>query len=173
MPILGYMRPHGSAEGLERRRHRAIALLEAGHRQSEAARRVDAHPTSVKRWWEAYQKNGEGGLAPKPMLGRPSKLTPRQRKLLVARLLKGARSNGYSTDLWTCPRIVEVIERHYGVRYHVDHIPRLMASLGWSCQKPEKRAIERDEEGIARWVAKDWPRIKKSRTQPRAHRLRR
>jgi transposase len=167
------MRPHGSAEELERRRRRAIALLEAGHRQSEVARRVDAHPTSVKRWWEAYQENGEGGLAAKPMPGRPSKLTARQRKLLVSRLLKGAKANGCPTDLWTCPRIVEVIERRFGVRYHVDHIPRLMASLGWSCQKPEKRAVERDEARIGQWVAKDWPRIKKRRPEPGAHRIRR
>nr|NIN95338.1 helix-turn-helix domain-containing protein [Anaerolineae bacterium]NIQ80762.1 helix-turn-helix domain-containing protein [Anaerolineae bacterium] len=148
----------------ERRRRRAIALLEAGHCQAEVARRVDAHSSSVKRWWEAYQKNGEGGLAAKPVPGRPSKLTARQRKLLVARLLKGAKANGFSTDLWTCPRIAKVIEDRYGVHYHVDHIPRLMASLGFSAQKPEKQAVERDEERIARWVAKDWTRIKKSRT---------
>lgn len=164
------MRPHGSAEELERRRRRAIALLQAGHRQAEVARRVDAHPTSVKRWWEAYQKNGEGGLAPKPVPGRPSKLTGRQRKLLVARLLKGAKANGYLTDLWTCPRIAKMIEERYGVHYHVDHIVRLMASLGFSAQKPEKQAAERDEEGIARWVAKDWTRIKKSGPATRSHR---
>lgn len=167
------MRPHGSAEELERRRRRALALLQEGHRQAEVARRVGARPTSVKRWWEAYQKNGEDGLAPKPVPGRPSKLTLRQRGWLTQRLLKGAKANGFSTDLWTCPRIGEVIERHYGVRYHVDHIPRLMASLGWSCQKPEKRAVERDEEAIARWVSEDWPRIKKSRTKARSHRVHR
>ena len=124
---------------------------------------MDAHPSSVKRWWEAYRKNGEGGLAAKPVPGRPSKLTARQRKLLVARLLKGAKGNGFPTDLWTCPRIAKVIEKRYGVHYHVDHIPRLMASLGFSAQKPEKQAAERDEERIARWVAKDWRRIKKRR----------
>ncbi|MCH8344942.1 MAG: winged helix-turn-helix domain-containing protein [Planctomycetes bacterium] len=59
--------------------------------------------------------------------------------------------------------IAEVIERHYGVRYHVDHIPRLLGGLGWSCQKPQRRAIERDEEAIVRWVQRDWARIKKSR----------
>jgi transposase len=56
---------------------------------------------------------------------------------------------------------VEVIQRHFDVRYHVDHIPRLLASLGWSCQKPQKRAIERDEEAISRWVQRDWARIKR------------
>jgi transposase len=140
-----------------------MALLETGHCKAEVARRVGAHPASVKRWWEAYQKNGEGGLAAKPVPGRPSKLTARQRKWLVARLLKGAKANGFPTDLWTCPRIAKVIDDRYGVRYHVDHIPRLMASLGFSAQKPEKRAVERDEERIARWVARDWRRIKKGR----------
>lgn len=166
------MRPHGSAEELERRRRRAIALLEVGHRQAEVARAVGAHPSSVKRWWEAYQKIGEGGLAAKPVPGRPSRLSARQRKLLVSRLLKGAQANGFPTDLWTCPRIAKVIEDRYGVHYHVDHIPRLMASLGFSSQKPEKRAVERDEERIARWVAKDWRRIKKRRyTSARSHRF--
>jgi len=164
------MRPHGSAEELERRRRRAVALLKAGHRQAEVARRVDAHPTSVKRWWEAYQKNGEGGLAPKPVPGRPSKLTARQRKRLVARLLKGAKANGFSTDLWTCPRIAKMIEQRYGVHYHVDHIVRLMRSLGFSAQKPEKQAAERDPVRIAGWVAKDWTRIKKSRPATRSPR---
>ena len=166
------MRPHGSAEELERRRRRAIALLEAGHRQSEVARRVNAHPTSVKRWWEAYQKNGEGGLSSKPAPGRPCRLSARQRHQLTQRLLKGAKANGFSTELWTCPRIADLIERRYGVHYHVDHIPRLMASLGWTCQKPEKRAIERNEERIAQWVAKDWPRIKKRRAKAGSHRIR-
>ena len=82
----------------------------------------------------------------------------------MARLLKGAKANGFPTDLWTCPRIAQVIEARYGVHYHVDHIVRLMASLGFSAQKPEKQAAERDEERIARWVALDWLRIKKSRT---------
>jgi len=125
---------------------------------------VGASPSSVTRWCQTYQKRGDAGLAAKPPPGGKSKLTARQRKLLVQRLLKGAKANGFSTDLWTCPRIVELIEQRYGVRYHVDHIPRLMASLGWSSQKPEKRAVERDEARIARWVAKDWARIKKRRT---------
>ncbi len=140
-----------------------MALLEAGHRQAEVARRVGAHPTSVKRWWEAYQKSGEGGLAAKPVPGRPSKLTARQKTLLTQRLLKGAKANGFSTDLWTCPRIATMIQQRYGVRYHIDHIPRLMASLGFSPQKLETQSVERNEERIARWVTKDWRRIKKRR----------
>lgn len=167
------MRPKGNAAELERRRRRAVALLENGYSTTEVAERVGTDPRSVRRWRRAYQQEGEEALAAIPPPGRPSKLSARQRKLVVRRLLKGAKASGFTTDVWTCPRIAEVIERHYGVRYHVDHIPRLMASLGWTCQKPEKRAVERDEDAIARWVAQDWARIKKRRTEARPPRFRR
>ncbi len=157
------MRPNGSASELERRRRRAIDLLDRGLTPREVADRVGADPSSVRRWRQSYRRKGARGLEPKPHPGRPSRLTPRQKRSLERRLLKGARADGFDSDLWTCPRIAEVIEYHYGVEYHVDHIPRLLASLGWSCQRPEKRAIERDEQAIADWVKKDWPRIKKSR----------
>ena len=112
---------------------------------------------------QAHRRRGAPGLTAKAHPGRPSRLTTRQKTLLRQRLLKGAQANGFSGDLWTCPRVVELIERHYGVRYHVDHIPRLLASLGWSCQRPQKRAIERDQEAITRWIQRDWARIKKKR----------
>ena len=167
------MRPHGSTQELERRRRRAVAMVQGGQSRAHVARALGVGSGTVTRWWQAYERKGDDGLAAKRHPGPKPKLSAYRRRLLGKRLLKGARGNGFSTDLWTCPRIAEVIERRYGVRYHVDHIPKLMASLGWSCQKPEKRAIERDEERIARWVTKDWPRIKKRRTEPRAHRIRR
>jgi transposase len=138
-----------------------VTLVQEGHSRAEVARLLGVGSGTVTRWCQAFQERGEEGLVAKPHPGRKSRLPPRQRKLLVQRLLKGAKANGYPTDVWTCPRIVELIERRYGVRYHVDHIPRLMASLGWTCQKPARRAAERDEGRIATWVAKEWPRIKK------------
>jgi transposase len=66
-------------------------------------------------------------------------------------------------DLWTCPRVALVIQEHFGVIYHTAHVWRLLRSLGWSCQKPEQRARERDEAEIARWRHEEWPRIKKGR----------
>ncbi len=77
-------------------------------------------------------------------------------------LLRGAGEAGYMTDLWTCPRIVQVIEKAFGVRYHVDHIGRILHSLGWSPQKPQRRAVERDEAVIQTWAKVDWPRVKKA-----------
>lgn len=167
------MRPHGSPEELERRRRRAVAMVEAGQSKAEVARALGVGSGTVTRWCQAYKRQGGNGLTAKRHHGPKPKLSAYRRRLLTKRLLKGAKAHGFPTDLWTCPRIAEVIERHYGVRYHVDHVYKLMISLGWTCQKPEKRAVERDEDQIAQWVAKDWPRIKKRCTESRSHRVHR
>ena len=102
-------------------------------------------------------------MAAKPAPGRPTKLDAAARRKLDRLLRKGAKAAGYPTDLWTCPRMRNLIRREFGVRYHVDHIGRLLRCLGWTPQRPERRARERDEEAIRRWVKVDWPRIKKKR----------
>lgn len=167
------MRPQGSQEQLEQRRRRAVALMEQGYGDAAIAGLLGTSTVSVWRWRKAYRRRGQGALSAKPVPGRPPRLSARQRRSLVSRLLKGAMAEGFATDLWSCPRIAQVIEDRYGVRYHVDHIPRLMATLGFSCQKPERRAVERDEEAIRQWVKHDWPRIKKRRTGARSPRIHR
>lgn len=155
------MRPVGDAKQLERRRQRAIALLKEGCAPVEVARLVGVDRRSVRRWHAAYRKQGAEGLAARPVPGRPSKLTARQREQLEAIVLRGAAASGFGSDLWTCPRVAQVIRRRFGISYHVDHIGRLLRSLGFSPQRPTRRALERDEEGIQRWVREQWPRIKK------------
>jgi len=159
------MRPSGSAEFLEGRRLRALEYLEQGLQPVEIARKVGVDRRSVRRWKASILKDGAEAIRAKPMLGRPSRLGPREKKRLETILLRGARQAGYATDLWTCPRVVQVIERVFRVHYHVDHIGRVLHSLGWSPQKPQRRAVERDEEAIRSWIKADWPRVKKT---PRA-----
>ena len=136
-----------------------------GHSPTEVAKRLGCHPKSVSRWKKSQKDGGDAALRARPNTGRPSALSPGQKKDLTRRLLKGALKNGFATDLWTCPRIVELIRRHYGVGYHHDHVGRLMAWLGFTCQKPKRRAIERDEDAIQHWIAHDWERIKKKRNE--------
>lgn len=155
------MRPHGSPKLLERRRRQALKLLDQDLSLHEVARRIGCHPSSVMRWRDARDSEGEAGIRAKPAPGRPRKLTERQCVRLVKLLLKGAMANGYRTELWTTARIAELIEKKFGVRYHRDHIGRLMASLGWTYQKPARRALQRDERKIEQWKKEDWPRIKK------------
>lgn len=159
------MRPRGSPEELERRRKRAIDLMQQGYRPVDVAQMVGVDRRSVRRWNAAYRAQGLDGISSKPASGRPAKLDARARRKLDAILLKGARAAGFPTDLWTCPRVAEVIRSRLGVGYHVDHVCRLLHSLGWSPQKPVRRAVERDEDLIQGWVKTQWPRIKK---KPRA-----
>jgi transposase len=155
------MRPEGSGEQLERRRQRAIALLKEGRAPVEVARLIGADRRSVRRWNAAHRKQGASGLAARPVPGRPWKLSARQREQLEQILLRGAEASGFESDLWTCPRVAQAITHRFGIGYHVDHIGRLLRSLGWTPQRPTRRAVERDEEGIQRWSKQQWPRIKK------------
>jgi len=155
------MRPSGAPAELQHRRERAIKLLEEGYQPVEVAERVGVDRRSVRRWKAAYLRRGAKGIRAKPAPGRPWKMDSRSRKRLERLLLKGAQAVGYSTDLWTCPRVVAVIRRHFGVSYHVDHVGRILRALGWTPQKPERRARERDEARILGWIKNDWPRIKK------------
>jgi transposase len=155
------MRTKGTAAELEVRRRIAGKLLLEGRSASEVAKIVDVSLSSAKRWRKAVLDGGIEALASKPHPGRRPYLDPRQKQRLVAILLAGPGKAGYKTDLWTCPRVAEVIARRFGVRYHVDHVWQVLHHLGWSCQKPEQRARERNEETIRRWRKYDWPRIKK------------
>lgn len=155
------MRTPGTAAELEVRRRIAGELLLEGKKVAEVARTVKASWSAVKRWKVAVEQGGLEALTAKPHPGKPPRLCQKQKRKLITILRKGPLKAGYTTDLWTCPRVTEVIEKHFGVSYHPDHVWRVLQSLGWSCQKPEQRARERDEQAIARWRKKEWPRIKK------------
>lgn len=157
------MRPFGSPLQLEQRRLRAISLLKQGLSPVDVAKRVGADRRSVRRWKAEFRRKGRNGLVARPAPGRPPKLSPRHKISLERLLMRGAKRAGFPTDLWTCPRVADLIKRRFGVTYHVDHIVRLLHSMGWSPQKPERRARERDEEAIQRWVKQEWPRLKKKR----------
>jgi transposase len=140
---------------------KALELLEQGYQPVEVAKTLGVDRRSVRRWKAAYRKKGVKAVRAKPASGRPQKLDARARKKLQRLLLKGAKSSGYHNDLWTCPRVAQMIERHFGVKYHVDHIGRLLRAVGFTPQRPQRKAIERDEEQIQNWIKRQWPRIKK------------
>jgi transposase len=156
------MRPYGSPKTLERRRRRAVALLQQGLSLREVARRLQASVSSVYQWRQTWQRGGEAALAPKPVPGRPRRLTDQQCTQLRQLLLQGARAHGFSNELWTLKRIAAVIQVQLGVRYHPAHVWKVLRRLGWSCQVPERRPIQRNEQTMAHWKRYQWPAIKKS-----------
>jgi transposase len=155
------MRTKGTSAELEIRRRIAARLFTEDVTLADIARCVDASVSSVRRWKKAWKTGGAAALAAKPHPGPRSKLSLDQQEQLCDLLVVGARASGYDTDLWTCRRVAALIERNFGVVYHFNHVGRLLHALGFSPQKPLRRARERDEEAIERWRREDWPRIKK------------
>ena len=151
-------------EQMEARRLLAGRLLLQGKGVSKVARQVGAAKSSVSRWNTALQRGGLAALRARKAPGAKPRLAARQRKRLVRILLRGPCKSGYRNELWTCPRVGEVIERVFGVKYHPDHVWRILHNqLGWTRQMPEHQAREKDDDAIWRWRKEDWPRIKRGR----------
>ena len=157
------MRPRGSPSHLEQRRLRALRLLDEGMQPVEVARLLGVDRRSVRRWNARRKEEGVAGVLARPAPGAPSKLKDDEKAELEELLLKGAKVAGFPTDLWTCPRVTQLIQDRFGVTYHVDHVSRLLHWMGWSPQKPQRRAVERDEAAIKQWVKRSWPAVKKKR----------
>ncbi|MGH6893863.1 MAG: winged helix-turn-helix domain-containing protein [Dongiaceae bacterium] len=147
---------------MEARRRQALRLLDEEYSLNEVGRMVGCAPSSVMRWRNARARGGSQALKVVPTPGRPAALSHRDRQRVVQRLLKGAMANGFTTELWTLSRVGTVINQCCRIRFHRSHVARLLHELGFSCQKPERRALERDEARIEQWKRKDWPRVKKT-----------
>jgi transposase len=156
------VRPVGSGKALEARRRRALKLLDKGLSLHEVAEKVGCAASSVMRWRDKRDEEGDEGLKVRVSPGRPPRLTNRQRERLVKLLLKGPQAQGYSTDVWTTARVAELIKSTFDIRYHSDHVGRLLHALGWTVQRPQRRAVERDEEKIRMWKTERWPAVKKT-----------
>lgn len=157
------MRPKGTALQLEARRRRAVALLDQGLGVQQVADRLGVSRISISAWKKAAALDPHG-VAAKPKAPPPSKLSDAQFDQLRQWLMDGPLACGFDTDLWTCPRVAQLIHQRFGVSYHVDHLSRLLRKLGFTPQKPKRRAVERDEQAIRTWVRHTWPRIKKKRS---------
>jgi transposase len=146
----------------EKRRLRAGRLLLKGTPQVEVARRLDVGKGAVSGWAKQVRESGLEALRSKAPLGRPAGMDDAQRAMLVQALKDGAIAQGYATELWTLPRVRSLIESLLGIRYSEPHVWRILRNLGFSPQRPSKRALERDERAIREWKRKRWPTLKKT-----------
>ncbi len=153
--------PHDWKEG---RRFRAWELAQQGWTQTAIAAALGVTQGAVSQWLtRAREEGGVEALRRRTSPGAPPKLTPEQRDQVPALLAQGAEAFGFRGDLWTCPRVAALIEARFGVRYHPDHVSRLLRALEWSPQKPLQRATQRDDAALAQWQAERWPVLKKKR----------
>jgi transposase len=161
------MRSQGTAQELEQRRRLAVQRVNEGWKQKDVAAFLGVTERTITRWMAAYREGGDAAIAAKPTPGRPPKLSQRQERSVLAWLAKSPEAFGYKTTLWTTRRLAEVIEKRFAVRFNSNYLAAWLTDRGYSPQKPETPAVERDNPAIARWVAEDWPRILKKHATKR------
>jgi transposase len=141
----------------------AADMFRRGKRQVEVAEKLGVSQPTVSRWYQLWVTGGRAGLVGARRAGRRPKLSDEQLAEVEAALARGPRANGFPTEMWTLARVAEVIERVTGVRHSQTQTWTILRErLGWSRQRPARRAVERDDAAIATWVKEDWPRIKKA-----------
>jgi len=154
------MRSEGTAVELQRRRCLAVRRIAEGYSTEEVADFLGVAPRSIWRWLAAFRRDGEDGLAVRASPGRPPKLTSTQEKVVLRWLSDSPTEYGFATDLWSAPRLARLVEEEFDVHFHPNYLSAWLRQRGYTPQKPRRVPRERDEEAIARWLAKDWPRIK-------------
>lgn len=157
------MRPQGTSDELEARRRRAVKLLGEGWLVKDVAEALGVSRQSVSTWKKRAGSRGENAkaLASKPQHVPACRLSKPQQTKLKRLLRTGPRKAGFATDLWTLPRVAELVERELGVSYHPSHLGRLLHTLGFSCQKPERRSKEQDPDALQAWREETWQAVKK------------
>lgn len=149
-------------EKLERRRLQAARLLQQGLTEAEVARRIGVHRQSVNRWARQLAEGGRPALKRAARAGRPPQLSAADRQRIVQGLKRGPEALGYGTGLWTAWRVADLIERECGIKYSTVHAWRVLRALGWTPQRPARRALERNESAIRQWKRVRWPELKKT-----------
>jgi transposase len=153
-------------EAIEARRLAGARMLKRKMSQSDVARELGVSRQTVHLWAKQLaEANGAVGKLKAKTLGRPKRLDAEQRNSLSRMLVGGALQAGFPTELWTIKRVRMLVAREFGVEYSTSGGWELLRSLGFSPQKPEKRATQRDEQGIVQWKRKTWPALKKKRSE--------
>lgn len=156
--------PHTSSlsrKDKEKRRKRAVRLYQKGLSQYKIAKKFGVSFEAVSKWVKAFEKKGLNGLKSGGKPGPKCKLKPEKQKAIKKAILKGPKASGYDTDLWTLQRLQALVKKISRVNYHQGHIWKIVVSLGFSCQKPQTKAKERNETAIKEWKVKTFPQLKK------------
>lgn len=168
MRYYGYMNTHAPIQrdrkALEQRRMKAGRLFDRGVRQSEIAARLKVTPAAVCIWHTAWVKDKKDGLKSKGPPGFSSQYTDEKKRKLKNIVLQGPAKAGYMTDFWTIDRIRAVARKKLRVTLGTKRTWQTLIDLGFSVQKPERRARERNEQAISDWKLTTFPKLKKMGT---------
>jgi transposase len=157
------MRTKGKSQELERVRLIAANMFDREKSTGEIVDALGVDDQTVRAWRRTFRKFGREGLKARPHPGAPPRMTRDQLQELARMLLKEPAHYGFDKHLWTTRLIRELIRKHFGVSYHADYVGTLLHDLGFSCQKPCRRAKERDEVRIDKWRREEWPALVKKK----------
>jgi transposase len=155
------MAPREKTKWKVERRKRAWALFQSGWAQGDIAEALGVSPGAVSQWLKRVREGGAAALETPHTGGRPARLSEADLRRLGKLLSKGAEAFGFRGAVWNNPRVAQLIQREFGIRYHPAHVSRILKKLGWTPQKPMVRAKQRDPEEIEHWWKERWPKIKK------------
>src|SRR5487761_1020119 len=162
------MRPKGTSAELERRRRRAVELVEQGESPTVVAHILGVRTASVHRWRRMAQK--PHGLEARPLPGPTPRLSNYHLRKLERLLRQGAKKHGWPNQLWTADRVARLIQQRFGVYFHPEHVRKILKRrLGWTSQKPKRKARERNDKEVERWKADELPRILRQAWKRQAH----
>lgn len=159
------MRQPGSPLEWEKKRLIAANMFEQKLATAVIAASLEVDDQTVRRWRRVFHAGGREGLASRKHLGRSARMSPAQKRQLSQWLLKTPQECGLDKYLWTQQLIAELIHREFGISYHHDHVGVILHELGFTHQKPMRRARERDEARIQSWRSQVWPEILKKTPQ--------
>ena len=145
------------------RRKVVHAVVEDGISKSEAARVHKVSRFSVIQWVQEYESGGVNALKAQKR-GRPkepSLLKPHQCATIV-KLISNSTPDQLQLDfmLWTREAVIELVRRRCGVKVSLSTVGRFLKSWGMTPQKPIRRAYERDDKKVDRWLEEEFPAIR-------------
>lgn len=155
-----------SQDELEKRRMKAACYFKEGKSQGWVHKKLGVSRAAVTQWYAKWKKGGIDALL-QGKYGRISKMSPEDEKKIQKDILKGAKECGYDTDYWSLRRLTDYIKKETGISYEDRSVWHTMERFGFSCQKPARRARERDEKAITTWIKTTWPAVKKGVSKTR------
>lgn len=132
-----------------------------GERVRDIAERAKGTRSMVNKWLRWYAVGGAEALLTQPRTGAPGKLTDEQRAELTRLIEAGPAAAGYTSGVWTGPMVADLVLKRFDVRFHHQYIPRLLAKLDFSVQRPRKRLARADADAQRDWAESRFPEIKK------------
>ena len=153
-----------TAEQWQCLRHLAVARCSQGNSQVDVARFLGVSLRAVQRWLHRYRLQGGDGLHDRHRVGRPPKLSEAQARQVLGWLERSPTEFGFVTERWTAPRLVALIDQFFDISMNARYLSDWLKRRGITPQVPQRRARERNQQVIDDWIARQWPRIKKRRS---------